>query len=1088
MQKVLKQGLLATCKNTRSIYKYGMKNTIKSLCQKNINQKTQLQNQFISFKYSTDPNNSGNQKSQNDNNNFTRNDKDQSKNTQQQQNPQSGRFFYSHTKMSSHYILKEDEVYDLLNKFDIQYKQSLNNSQIQIEWCPFCLKPHNNDISNAYTLGIKKQSGQFNCFRCGIHGSWWDFKNLLYKNISINDFRNYSQNYQQQQEERMDDSEYYLYHNQLFDKEVYKEELNYICGKENSTQRHINFETLVKYKIGIGKEDFINKEGDVIKVPVVYFPMFKFEKVEAESSDEDKARDVFQDETNGNSQRITISTNSCKLIKCKIRGIGSENKKYMRVKPSGSKSGIFGLNTVPQNAKELVITEGEYDAMAVNQATGLPAVSLPNGASNLPLEVIECLEKIEKIYLWLDNDEVGRNNRQKLAEKLGVHRTYIVNTLGEKDANDILRQDPSRIIKYIQESATIPDQNILMFSDLKDLVLHRLLKFEHSQGYRSRRFEFFNETIKGLRRGEMTVLTGPTGSGKTTFLSQLSLDFCTQQVPTLWGSFEIKNEVLATNMIMQMSGQDLFKNHNKFPYWAQRFDMIPMYFMNFYGSTNLDQIISTIEYSIYKYDIQHVVIDNLQFLLGTQAKGFSKFDLQERAIEAFRQLATKKDIHLTLVIHPKKVDENEDLNISSVFGSAKATQEADNVIIMQNRDKYRVIDIKKNRFNGDIGKKAIIFDKSNKNFYEMSLGEVSEILSSKKTISDIVKFKREKILEKIEEEDQVNPVVDIKRNKSGNPNNNKNNDGDDNGGSNTPPSSSSNPPSSNTPPSSGTPPPPSSSSASAASSNQIEDVQNADKQSLFSAQKQQSQLWEQNNQKQDKKSEDKSKIQKSKKQNENIEIIDKEDTILNVMDTQAQQESIDQQKDEVQLNLEESLEQIEIIHKNNEAVDQIESNLSLNYNYEDEMQEAINEELIEQEIQGQKQQQQIKQKNKNIYKKEEYDTDSLEPMNFDLYQQEKEVKTTVNFFKNYSPVPPEEREDLINGSFKKSNPYNKYTNENKVFQFTEEFMEQIFSEKYEANSDISNKILSKQHKSEDDLSSQIIEKKFQEKRNKQNKI
>lgn len=77
--------------------------------------------------------------------------------------------------------------------------------------------------------------------------------------------------------------------------------------------------------------------------------------------------------------------------------------------------------------------------MAVYQATGFPAVSLPNGASNIPLESLECLEKFEKIYLWIDNDEVGRNNTKKLAEKLGINRTYIVSTNGEKDANDILR-------------------------------------------------------------------------------------------------------------------------------------------------------------------------------------------------------------------------------------------------------------------------------------------------------------------------------------------------------------------------------------------------------------------------------------------------------------------------------------------------------------------------------------------------------------------------------------------------------------------------------------------------------------------------
>jgi len=39
-------------------------------------------------------------------------------------------------------------------------------------------------------------------------------------------------------------------------------------------------------------------------------------------------------------------------------------------------------------------------------------------------------------------------------------------------------------------------------------------------------------------------------------------------------------------------------------------------------------------------------------------------------------------VHITLVIHPKKVDDNEELNIASVFGGGKATQEADNVLIL----------------------------------------------------------------------------------------------------------------------------------------------------------------------------------------------------------------------------------------------------------------------------------------------------------------------------------------------------------------------------------------------------------------------
>ena len=54
------------------------------------------------------------------------------------------------------------------------------------------------------------------------------------------------------------------------------------------------------------------------------------------------------------------------------------------VADAGGDWGLFGLHAVPADATELVITEGEYDAMAVYQATGRAAVSLPNGAASLP--------------------------------------------------------------------------------------------------------------------------------------------------------------------------------------------------------------------------------------------------------------------------------------------------------------------------------------------------------------------------------------------------------------------------------------------------------------------------------------------------------------------------------------------------------------------------------------------------------------------------------------------------------------------------------------------------------------------------------
>ena len=57
------------------------------------------------------------------------------------------------------------------------------------------------------------------------------------------------------------------------------------------------------------------------------------------------------------------------------------------------------------------------------------------------------------------------------------------------------------------------------------------------------------EILSGFRRGELTVFSGRTGSGKTTFLSEYSLDLCSQNVTTLWGSFEVKNTRLGNYSI-----------------------------------------------------------------------------------------------------------------------------------------------------------------------------------------------------------------------------------------------------------------------------------------------------------------------------------------------------------------------------------------------------------------------------------------------------------------------------------------------------------------------------------------------------------
>ena len=103
------------------------------------------------------------------------------------------------------------------------------------------------------------------------------------------------------------------------------------------------------------------------------------------------------------------------------------------------------------------------------------------------------------------------------------------------------------------------------------------------------------------------------------------------------------------------------------------FSQFPLHFLNFYGSTDVNIIFQSLEHAIYAYDIQLICLDNLQFMLSNQADGVHKFDLQDRVISDLRKLATEKNINICLIIHPKKVEDDTNLNVSSIFGSAKST-------------------------------------------------------------------------------------------------------------------------------------------------------------------------------------------------------------------------------------------------------------------------------------------------------------------------------------------------------------------------------------------------------------------------------
>lgn len=238
------------------------------------------------------------------------------------------------------------------------------------------------------------------------------------------------------------------------------------------------------------------------------------EKTNDDNNDNNNSLDQFQFTPISQKQQVPTPLTSDEVEslhgpyitrRIKVRSI--TQKSWQRLDPPGGGFGLFGWHTIPHNATEIILTEGEFDAMAVYQATGRPAVSLPNGCRSLPMEVLVLLERFDTVYLWMDNDGPGREGAEMFARKLGVERCLLVQPSGKrgwnngsgecedddcedveallgldngassdgsrppppKDANEALLQGWD-INELLNEASELPHERIMKFSDLRDQV------------------------------------------------------------------------------------------------------------------------------------------------------------------------------------------------------------------------------------------------------------------------------------------------------------------------------------------------------------------------------------------------------------------------------------------------------------------------------------------------------------------------------------------------------------------------------------------------------------------------------------------
>ncbi|HFD87704.1 MAG TPA: bifunctional DNA primase/helicase [Gammaproteobacteria bacterium] len=364
------------------------------------------------------------------------------------------------------------------------------------------------------------------------------------------------------------------------------------------------------------------------------------------------------------------------LIAVKYRNI--DDKKKMRVEKDCEPL-LFGWQAIPPTARDVVICEGELDAVSWYQL-GHPALSVPNGANGhtwIEYE-FEYLERFDTIYISFDNDEPGRKGAAEVIDRLGRERCRVIEIpVPWKDANDLVKShfDAFKIKPLFDKARTLDPEELKPASDFVDEVIQEFYPPDDANTGFNLPWDKTHGLIR-LRPGEVSLLGGVNGHGKSEGAGHLTLDALWQGEKACIASMEFKPRRWLMRLTRQASGfpEPSIQFIRKIHTWYQN----KLWVFDAVGHAKADRVLEVFSYARRRYGIRLFVIDNL-------AKcGFAEDDYngQKAFVDQLTDFAKEHESHVILVAHMRKGhDENRPAGKMDVKGTGAITDMVDTVLI-----------------------------------------------------------------------------------------------------------------------------------------------------------------------------------------------------------------------------------------------------------------------------------------------------------------------------------------------------------------------------------------------------------------------
>ncbi len=331
-------------------------------------------------------------------------------------------------------------------------------------------------------------------------------------------------------------------------------------------------------------------------------------------------------------------------------------------KDSDSKPLLFNMNRINID-KPLLITSGELDCAAAIEAGWLNAVSIPLGDQNTHwVETCwEWLEQFKEIIICPDNDESGTKYCKGIVPRLGSWRTKAAVVPADcKDVNECLyRHGKDATLHMILDAKDTPVDSVVDFADVQNVDWNAIDGITTG-------IAGLDKHLMRLFEGTLTIVTGVNGSGKSSFLSQISCHAMDEgknvflysgELPT----FQTKNWIDSIfagqrNLQQRTSGQSTYYTVTSEARAKINDHYRGMLYLYKDGYSNkMSDIQQSMEDCVRKYGCKLLIVDNLT-AINLECRDDSKYQKQAEFVQWLIDFAKRFSCCPVLVVHPHKIE------------------------------------------------------------------------------------------------------------------------------------------------------------------------------------------------------------------------------------------------------------------------------------------------------------------------------------------------------------------------------------------------------------------------------------------------